>query len=379
MTRKALVVNCSAPKRATGGIQWEPEGRKPRGWTYNLGAAKLANWLRDEGWDVAEAAGDVGLLAYGYDLVALSVIFSWHAPLARDIALRVKANSEVWAGGPGLFALGPWWTRETGLQAQRGLDDRFERQPGQYKMVFASRGCPVGCWWCIVPQLEGREFTLNWDFRPAATLGDNNLSALALEFQRHIVRRYQDSGQPLIDANSGFEPSFLTEEVFDIWEPLLSRTGAPWRFAFDEEREREAVLRVIRMLRRRGVSSRRIRCYTLLGNEPIEQCLDRVWTVIAEGGEPFAAYIRQLNELGGPLKPRHDWTERLAIDAQRYINRFVWRRTPITAYRPRRDGTPAFAFLAGTRFAHLPVQRRSNLHAVRGRLDGLRMRADEAC
>src|SRR5712692_3768293 len=108
---RALVINCSAPH-------------------YNLGARKLTDWLRAQGYDVTYGDGDPGLFAYGHDLVYLSVIFSWHAPLARAIALRVRRQADVWCGGPGMFALTHWWKRETGLDCQRGLDGRFERQRG---------------------------------------------------------------------------------------------------------------------------------------------------------------------------------------------------------------------------------------------------------
>jgi len=79
---RALVINCSAPH-------------------YNLGARRLTDWLRAQGHDVTCGDGDPGLFAYGYDLVCLSVIFSWHAPLARAVALRVRRQADVWCGGPG--------------------------------------------------------------------------------------------------------------------------------------------------------------------------------------------------------------------------------------------------------------------------------------
>ncbi len=44
---------------------------------YNLGAHKLADWRRSQGDAVTLCDGDPGpLLTRGYDLVALSVIFS---------------------------------------------------------------------------------------------------------------------------------------------------------------------------------------------------------------------------------------------------------------------------------------------------------------
>ncbi len=130
---KAVVINCSAPH-------------------YNLGAHKCADWLRELGYQTHYHDGDPGMWELDADLVALSCIFSWHAPLARTIALRMKERAEVWAGGPGLFALARWWQKETGLNIVRGLDSRFDRQRGHYKMCFASRGCPVACSFCLVPR-----------------------------------------------------------------------------------------------------------------------------------------------------------------------------------------------------------------------------------
>jgi hypothetical protein len=94
---------------------------------FNLGACTLADWLGAQGYDVDYFDGDPGLFALEADVVALSVIFSWHAPVARQIALRMKDRSAVWCGGPGMFALAKWWQRETGLECATGLDLRFER------------------------------------------------------------------------------------------------------------------------------------------------------------------------------------------------------------------------------------------------------------
>ena len=111
---RLLVINCSAPH-------------------YNLGARQTADWLRTQGDEVTSCDGDPGLFAYGYDRVCLSVIFSWHAPIARSIALRVKRNAEVWCGGPGMFtALGalvdtvrPAWPASVG--SIRALSDSAAR------------------------------------------------------------------------------------------------------------------------------------------------------------------------------------------------------------------------------------------------------------
>ena len=208
--KKALVVNCSAPH-------------------YNVGACKLADWLPTQGYDVEYANGDPGLWGLDVDLVCLSVIFSWHALLARDIALRMKDRAQVWCGGPGIFALVNWWRNQTGLEIVKGLDSRFEKQRGDYKMTFASRGCPVNCSFCIVPRLEGITFSFDPDFQPAPVLCDNNLSALPVDYQEQVgytkgglvVLQQLPEDMPLpLPALGAQLPLFAEVKTGDqIWQP----------------------------------------------------------------------------------------------------------------------------------------------------------------
>jgi hypothetical protein len=309
---KALVVNCSTQ--------------------FNLGAAKLANWLEGEGWQVDRARGDPGMFTLGYDLVALSVMFSWNAPMARDIAVRVRDRAEVWAGGPGLFALKSWWKRETGFEPHIGLDHRFEYQRGDYLMTFASRGCPVDCWFCIVPKLEGTTFTLNWWFQPAPILCDNNLSALPVDFQDHVIARYEQAEMVLRDANSGFEPLTFDGDTYERWRSILR---GPWRFALDDMTELEQVHRMMEVLC--DVARKRKRVYVLIGNEPMEACYERALKVLEWGGEPFCQPFIPLNSLNGVPKARFDWSVQTLRDFARYYNRYLWKYVPIWDYSNRKD------------------------------------------
>jgi hypothetical protein len=304
---------------------------------YNLGAHKIANWLRSQGDNVDFQTGDPGMFAYGYDKVYLSVIFSWHALTARDVAMRVKGVSDVECGGPGMFALANWWKRETGLDCHSGLDDRFEHQRGDYKMTFASRGCPVGCWFCIVPKLEGKEFTLYPDFQPAPFLCDNNLSALPVEFQEHIIRRYQETETILKDANSGFEPHTFDEGTYRRWKPIMR--GA-WRFALDTMSELEDVRRMMEILKYEPQSKKRV--YVLIGNEPFEQCYERIMKVIEWRGEPHCQPVIKLNALEKKPMVKFDWTEQKLYDVARWANRWLWRTIQLADYKPRKN-EPAFA------------------------------------
>lgn len=317
--KTAAVINVSAPH-------------------YNLGAAKLSNWLRRQGYVVQQFAGDPGLFGCGFDLVCLSVIFTWHAPIAREIAWRVKGHSEVWAGGPGLFRLAEWWKRETGYEAQIGLDQRFELERGEYRMTFASRGCPVGCHFCIVPKLEGKTFTLDWDFQPAPILCDNNLSALPTEFQEHILRRFKNTETRLLDANSGFEPMAFYGSTYERWRGQLR---GPWRFAFDIMPEWRQVQRMMAILKEE--SPKRKQVYVLIGNEPIDSCYERAMKVIEWGGEPYCQPVMPLDCLDKVPTVQHDWTQEKLQDFTRFFNRHLWRSMRIEDYMPRKFERNPFA------------------------------------
>jgi len=254
----------------------------------------------------------------------LSIAFTWRLDDAYQRAIWYRAQGyHVRAGGPGIFTRKHYLAdvAEIGGEAP----DAIARHNPMATM--ASRGCPVGCWFCIVPKMEGKHFTLLPDFPVRPVLGDNNLSALPPEYQDHIVARYRATGVPLLDANSGFEPATFDDEVFARWRPI---NRGPWRFAFDEARDRQDVQRVMRMLRH--LSPRKKQVYTLIGNEPFAACMDRIREVIAWGGEPYAQPVMKLNALERKPFVRFDWTEHRLRQVQRWVNRRLWKYTDFASY-----------------------------------------------
>lgn len=290
---------------------------------YNLGAEKLATWLKANGYEVQrQSAGDV-------DLVCLSAIFSWDLLEGVRIARHYAGKAEIWAGGPAFLRMAEWWKSETGNTPVIGLDQRFERQRGDYRMCFAARGCPVGCHFCGVPQLEGRQYTLDWEFQPAPILCDNNLTDEPVEFQEHIVRRYQETGVRLLDANSGFEPKNFTEATYQRWKPVLR--GA-WRFGYDYLPERSAVKRMMHILRDEPPKKKRV--YVMIGNEPFDACLQRANEVREWGGEPYCQpFLSKMALSRKDYELRYDWTPDKLTHFARYFNRFLWKYTPMSEYR----------------------------------------------
>jgi hypothetical protein len=178
--------------------------------------------------------------------------------------------------------------------------------------------------------MEGRSFTFLPDFPIRPILCDNNISALPADYQQLIIDRYVSAGVPLLDANSGFEPATFTQDVYKRWRSLINGGRGPWRFAYDETRERSEVIRVMRMLE--GEPQKRKRVYVLIGNEPFAECLARIQEVIDYGCEPHVQPYMKLTALEKRPHVRFDWTERTLKDVARWANGFVWRKAAFADY-----------------------------------------------
>lgn len=178
-----------------------------------------------------------------------------------------------------------------------------------------------------LPQFDGLDAVVASQLdRPI--LCDNNLSALPAEYQDHIVARYKAACVPLMDANSGFEPMTFDDEVFARWRQI---NKGPWRFAYDEQKERAAVERVVKMLAK--VIRRKKRVYVLIGNEPFASCLDRINEVIGWGCEPHVQPYHSLTALEKRPRVNYDWTEQQLTDVARWANHWPWHKQPWSAYR----------------------------------------------
>jgi hypothetical protein len=282
----------------------------------------------------------------------LSIAFTWKIPEARRWAIYYgRTGYRVIAGGPALFL--PKMRKLLTDVAEvptvwRMIDGRLKEVPAPRRdsvvrhnplATKASDGCDVGCSFCIVPALEGKEFTLYPEFPVRPILTDNNLSGLPADYQQHIVDRYVGAGVRLLDANSGFEPRTFDDEVFERWRHI---NDGPWRFAFDDVEERGFVESVFKMLDRQEVLPYRRRVYVLIGNEPFEACMERIREVIAWGGEPHVQPYIKLNALKRRPWARFDWTVQRLTDVARWANGHLWRKTPFDEYdrsakKPRPD------------------------------------------
>lgn len=271
------------------------------------------------------------------DTVFISVAFTWKLEEAYYRARFAKLQGlNVRAGGPALFLTKMKHRLADVAELGGEIPDAVRHH--NPNATIASRGCPVGCWFCIVPAMEGKNFTLLPDFPIRPVLCDNNLSALPSDYQDHIIARYRDAGVKMTDANSGFEPITFTQDVYDRWKPLVNEGRGPWRFAYDETRERKDVLRVMQMLK--NEPSKRKRVYVLIGNEPFDECMQRIQEVIDNGCEPHVQPFMKLNALERKPHDRHDWTVQRLKDVARWANGWVWKKAPFSEYSRSRRARP---------------------------------------
>jgi hypothetical protein len=204
---KALVINCSKD--------------------YNLGAEKIAAWLRRNGYEVTKSKlGNKEIV--GYDKVFLSTLYTWDLPILVQEAQKAIKPIEVEIGGPAASIMPDYIFAETGIKPAIGLDDRFESEPARYLSTYTSRGCIRNCEFCSVPIVEGglREIP---NFMPTSYILDPNFLACA---KSHIENACEKlSALPFVDFLHGLDARLL--EPWQV-ELFLKKLKMPvWRFTFD--------------------------------------------------------------------------------------------------------------------------------------------------
>jgi hypothetical protein len=290
---------------------------------YNRGTQALGYWLKDQGYEVKLKKSEPDLFDLAAELFCFSAIFTWDLPLLANWVNRVRDFGEVWIGGPAPSINPEYVQQQTGIVPHIGPDFRFEQQPGHYKMGRTSRGCPFNCSFCIVAKIDGRKMVEYKNFNPAPVLLDDNILATSTAHQERVVEMLLSQNYPVVDFNSGFDPSLFDRATFTLFKKLPLKY---WRLAFDEIKEERVVQETMRLLRENGIAKGKIRVYCLIGNESFEDCHYRAEKIIEWGGEPHVQPLIPLNTLEKRPVVQYDWTAQKLIDFSRYYNRWLWRK-----------------------------------------------------
>lgn len=305
-------------------------GMKPGDIIYNLAVDKIANWHRVRGDEVY--AGRWYSMLYDFDKYYFSVIFTWDIPeMIQAVNLVRSWGKEVEIGGPAATFMGNYIRRMTGVDPHRGLDDRFERIPGEYQMTFTCRGCPHKCMFCGVKRVEPCPIEYD-DFSLASMIGDNNILATSWSHQELVVNRMVKFSRN-IDINSGFDVRFFQEDHYHLYRRLNLFT---WRFAFDTLVVEDDVRRVASMMKGFGFDRHHVTFYCLVGfpGTTPEECLYRLDTIRELGMNPYPMRYWPLNSLNRTYVAP-GWTEDLLFRITCYYQTpYIWMDDSFENFRP---------------------------------------------
>lgn len=265
---------------------------------YNLGAEKLRNWLN--------GTGDTS------DTLYISALFTWEVPDIIKVARWFKPSTRVEIGGPAATLMADYIYEHTGIIPHRGLDRRFDQQPGLYFYSFTHRGCPKSCSNCAVPMVEPDFFEYE-DFEVANLIGDNNILACSQRHQEKVVEKILSSGMEWVDFNSGFDVDFFNEDHFKLYRQLPLKT---WRFAFDHLGQEKQLRRCIGILRDGGIRRRHdITVYCLVNyKDTPEEAEYRARTIHELGALPFVMVYRPLDCISKKRWLNEHWNRRQLAD-----------------------------------------------------------------
>ena len=275
-------------------------GMKPADRIYNLGVDKIARYHRFCGDEVYAGPWAPMMLGDSFatqeaDKFYFSVIFTWDIPaMIRQVRLVLEWGKQVEIGGPAATFMHTYIHKQTGIETHFGLDDRFERIPGDYQLTFTSRGCPNKCQYCGVKKVEPVALEYNY-FSLADRIGDNNIISTSWEHQELVVDRFVKYGRE-IDINSGFDVRFFQEKHYQLYSQLRIFT---WRFAFDSMEVEDDVRRVAKMMSSKGLERHHVTFYCLIGfpGQTVEECLYRLNTIRELGMNPYPMRFWPLNSL----------------------------------------------------------------------------------
>jgi hypothetical protein len=222
----------------------------------NLALAKIEKYHKDKGNEVIY---DLPLYKSLCDKIYVSCVF--------------KENSEKcdeWLNTPNTIIGG------SGYSLTRQLPDEIENIKPHINLGFTTRGCIRNCYFCIVPQKEGKIRPVGdiydlWDGKSKTiTVLDNNILALPEHFLNISSQLKKEKLK--VDFNQGLDFRLLTD---DLCKELFSiKHMMEIRFAFDDLSYKPRVLKTLEMLRRNGMKDWATRWYVYVG---IKDTFDTVY------------------------------------------------------------------------------------------------------
>jgi len=212
--------------------------------------------------------GDPPLFRPEADEVHISVCFTWD----RQEGERLR---QAWDSHYGAVKLGG-----PAISGSRG-----EFVPGRYVkngVTFTSRGCPLRCPWCLVPEWEGDLKLLH--IQSGHIVQDNNLLACPKWHQVEVYKMLREQRRAVTFAGG------LDARLVDDWLANELRTIPIKQVFFSADTDDGLLPLAVAVKKLPFLSRQQLRCYVLLGfnGEELDAGEERLKTVWEIGCMPFA-------------------------------------------------------------------------------------------
>ncbi|MDD5511341.1 MAG: hypothetical protein PHI12_11130 [Dehalococcoidales bacterium] len=210
----------------------------------NLALMKISAYHKSRGDNVGFSVSDP-------DIIYASVIFRQNKHLVDGLSFFYP-NAEIVIGGVG-------YDMQTKLPAEieRIRPDYTLYPDMDYSLGYTSRGCPNSCYFCVIPQTEGKhqrwQHPSEWhnpDFKKARILDPNWYADPDWFFETSQWFMDRDIA---IDVSQGFDIRRITPGIayqikkLKFWKPI--------HFAWDDEKDEVKIMRGIEILKNMGMKN----------------------------------------------------------------------------------------------------------------------------
>ena len=289
----------------------------------NLGLMKLSAWHKKNG-DAVEWYDP--LFGGQYDKVYVAKVFSF----SQDYEYIINANEIVY-GGSG-YAISIKDGKEVyDKEKDKPLTAEVEHIFPDYDLYgitdtaygFISRGCPRGCDFCHVKEMQGtkarkvadlKEF---WNGQKNIVLLDPNITA-CMEWEEIFDQLIQSGSY--IDFSQGLDIRLMTPEKAEKLKQIKVKQV---HFAWDRYEDKEIILPKLKTFKEiTGWDKRKMIVYVLCGDKERSvrpEDLERIYTLREMGYWPYVMlYDKQHIPRNSDLRKLQRWVN----------NRFIWEKTP---------------------------------------------------
>jgi len=221
----------------------------------NLALEKLRVYYERKGDKVTKVKDESArILPFidGYDKIYVSCVFDYN-----------KHFCKKWEGIANIGG--------SGYSLKKCLPDKIEQIKPKMNFGFTTRGCIRNCYFCIVPEKEGKIHVVGdiydlWDGKSKTIIiMDNNILAAPKHFFK--IAEQLKKEKLVVDFNQGLDHRLLTDKICQelLSLRLITRYTANYRFAFDDILYKKSVLKALGMLKRHGLKDWGSRWYVYVG------------------------------------------------------------------------------------------------------------------